>query len=274
MGIALRAIPASLAKNTAPQAPERLTLLRFPIDNLTMREANEAIMQLAQQQTPHQVCFVNAHCVNIARKNTEYTELLDRAALVLADGLGIRLAASFSNQRIRENVNGTDLLPYLCESLRKQRIGVYLLGGKPGVAEAAATKLTESYPGLDICGCRDGYFTSEEEPQLISAIRDSGARVLLVALGVPQQELWISRNLAALGVGVAIGVGGLLDFCSGRIPRAPTWMRELGLEWLYRLQQEPKRMWKRYLVGNFVFLSHVARERMTSIRAQGPEFSE
>ncbi len=269
LGIALRAIPASLVSFQKPQAPERLTLLRVPFHNLTMREATEAIVQMAQQGQPKQVCFVNADCVNIALQSTEYTGVLHRASLVLGDGIGIRLAAAFCNQHIRENVNGTDLLPYLCEALQKQKIGIYFLGGRPGVAAAAAAKLQESYPGLQVCGYHHGYFAVEQEQQIIKNIQSSGAGILLVAFGAPRQEIWIARHLNQLGVGVALGVGGLLDFYSGRIPRAPAWMRELGLEWVYRLQQEPKRMWKRYLVGNLVFLFRVLRERAANAGTQG-----
>ena len=269
VAIAFRAIPASLISAKPLRAPERLTLLGIPFNNLTMREATEVIMQLVQQQQPKQVCFVNADCVNIALGNAEYTSVLSRASLVLGDGVGIRIAGAVCNQHVRENVNGTDLLPYLCESLQKRNEGVYLLGGKPEVAKTAAAKLQESYPGLKVCGYHHGYFTAEQEQEVITSIQRSSARLLLVGFGVPHQDLWIARNLAALNVGVALGVGGLFDFYSGRIPRAPTWMRELSLEWVYRLQQEPKRMWKRYLVGNAVFLFRILRERVTNAGTQG-----
>ena len=110
-------------------------------------------------------------------------------------------------------------------------------------------------------GCRDGYFSAAEEPEVVAGIARSGAAVLLVAFGAPRQDLWLHRNLAATGVKVAMGVGGLFDFYSGRIPRAPQWMREVGAEWLFRFYQEPRRMWRRYFVGNVVFLWHVVRAR-------------
>jgi len=117
---------------------------------------------------------------------------------------------------------------------------------------------------LSVRGHRDGYFTPEELPSVLEAIRDSGAAVLLVAFGVPKQESWIRDHLKETGAKVAIGVGGLLDFYSGRIPRAPEWMREMGMEWLYRFWQEPRRMWRRYFIGNVVFLTRVFRDRSRS----------
>ncbi len=132
-----------------------------------------------------------------------------------------------------------------------------MLGARPGIAEAFAGWIEKHYPGVRVKGFRDGYFDASQETAVIRDIRDSGAAILLVAFGSPRQDLWIGQHLPDLGVRIAMGVGGLFDFYSGRIPRAPQWMRELSLEWFYRLYQEPRRMWRRYLVGNVVFLSRV-----------------
>ena len=125
------------------------------------------------------------------------------------------------------------------------------------MAEAVAEWATSRYPAVRIAGVRDGYFTEEETDEVIRHIHESRADVLLVALGAPRQEFWIDHHLVATGVPVALGVGGLFDFYSGRLKRAPLWMREAGIEWLYRLIQEPRRMWKRYLIGNLVFVFRV-----------------
>jgi N-acetylglucosaminyldiphosphoundecaprenol N-acetyl-beta-D-mannosaminyltransferase len=126
------------------------------------------------------------------------------------------------------------------------------------VAEGVVRWLAKHHPGVELAGWRHGYFSAEEEAKVIEDIRRSGAELVLVALGAPRQELWIRRARSRLGAKVMIGVGGLLDFFSGRIPRAPRWIRKLGLEWCYRLCQEPKRLWRRYLVGNAVFLARLA----------------
>ena len=130
------------------------------------------------------------------------------------------------------------------------------------------------YPGLRIVGARDGYFGPEEEEGVVEAINRSGARILLVAFGAPRQELWLQRWRDRLEPGVCMGVGGLFDFYSGRIPRAPAWMRELGLEWVFRLMQEPGRMWRRYVIGNPLFLSRVWRQARQPQRFVLPEPAE
>jgi len=120
--------------------------------------------------------------------------------------------------------------------------------------------MVQRFPDLRIAGARDGYFTTEEEPAVVAEINDSGAAILLVAFGVPRQELWIASRRNELKTPVCLGVGGLFDFYSGRIARAPVWMREIGLEWVWRMLQEPKRMWRRYIIGNPLFLSRVWRQ--------------
>jgi N-acetylglucosaminyldiphosphoundecaprenol N-acetyl-beta-D-mannosaminyltransferase len=270
LGIALRAIPALAYGEGVSEAPDRVTLLGIRVDNLTMSEAVVALADLAQQHHPSQVSFVNADCVNIAFRDKEYRSILEGSRLVLADGIGIKLAGKFLNQNIRENVNGSDLLPFLLAELEKRDLGVFLLGGKPGIADDCASWATAQYPDLRICGTQHGYFLPAEEAQVIDSIRQSGARVLLAAFGAPRQEKWIDGHREALGVSVQMGVGGLLDFYSGRLPRAPLWMRELAVEWLFRFWQEPRRMWRRYLIGNLVFLSRVFREYLRSPQSAQP----
>ena len=269
-GIALRAIPALAYGEGVSQAPDTLTLLGIRVDNLTMSETVQALADLAEGVDASQVSFVNADCVNIAFRDAGYRSILRRSRLVLADGIGVKLAGKLLNQNIRENVNGTDLLPFLLAELDKRKLGVYFLGGKPGIAEACASWASGTFPGLRVSGAQHGYFTDSEEEQVIDAIRRSGAQVLFTAFGAPRQEKWIDAHKHELGVRVQMGVGGLLDFYSGRLPRAPVWMRELGMEWLFRFWQEPRRMWRRYLTGNLVFLGRVLRERMRSGQTSAP----
>ena len=261
-GIALRSIPAVLYGEGIALAPDRIELLGVPIDNLTMDEAVDTIIARTQSSAPAQICFVNADCVNITYRDREYRDLLRGCAMVLGDGIGVKLAGRILNSNIRQNVNGTDLFPELCRALEQSGAGLYLLGGKPGVVEDVASWIRERHPNLRIAGHRHGFFAAEETDSVTAEIRASGADLLLVAFGVPKQEKWIRHHLDATGVRVAIGVGGLFDFYSGRIPRAPVWMREAGFEWLYRFLQEPRRMWRRYFVGNVVFLWRAVAHRM------------
>jgi N-acetylglucosaminyldiphosphoundecaprenol N-acetyl-beta-D-mannosaminyltransferase len=240
----------------------RIKLFDIEIDNVTLQEAVEVILDRLDGDTPTQISFVNADCVNIACRNAEYLEALQQSDLVFADGIGVRLAGDVLGQPVRENVNGTDLFPLLAAALAGGGKRVYLLGGRPGVADGVAEWLAENHPGVVVAGCRNGYFSGDEEDQVIEDIRRSGADLVLVAFGAPRQELWIRRCLPRLGAKVVIGVGGLLDFFSGRIRRAPRWVRKLGMEWCYRMYQEPRRLWRRYLVGNVVFLARLASMRL------------
>ena len=263
LGIAARAVPVVFLGGGASAAPPKLKFLGVSIDNLTMAEASARIVSMASHPgTSSQISFVNADCVNIAFVDRQYKAVLSGSQLVLADGIGIRLAGAILNQNVRENINGTDMLPFLCAAAEQGGVSMYLLGGRPGVPEAAAAWIAQRYPLLKIAGCREGYFSLEEEPSVLEAVRSSGADILLVALGAPRQEKWIAAHKDQSGAKICIGVGGLLDFYSGRIPRAPVWIRELGMEWFYRFWQEPRRMWRRYFVGNAVFLYRLVEERL------------
>jgi N-acetylglucosaminyldiphosphoundecaprenol N-acetyl-beta-D-mannosaminyltransferase len=262
LGIAVRALPVIFFGGGASAAPPKLSFLGVMIDNLTMAEAAAKITELARSSTASQICFVNADCVNIAFSDPHYRAALSSSQMVLADGIGVRIAGAILNQNVRENVNGTDMLPYLCAAAEEAGESLYLLGGRTGVPESASEWIAQRYPKLKVAGCHHGYFTEQDEPGVLAAIRASGADILLVALGAPRQEKWIAAHKDEVGARISIGVGGLLDFYSGRIPRAPIWMREIGMEWFYRFWQEPRRMWRRYFVGNAMFLYRVLEERL------------
>jgi exopolysaccharide biosynthesis WecB/TagA/CpsF family protein len=241
---------------------ERIELLGTPVDNATMPEAVGAIKDRLNGSEPTQVCFVNADCINVTYRNAEYRQVLADADFVFADGIGMKIAGKVLGKSVRDNVNGTDLFPRLCMALANSGARIFLLGGRTGVADGVGRWITAHFPGLHVCGTRDGYFQAHQEPAVIQQIAESKADILLVAFGAPRQDQWIHDHLKEIGCKVAIGVGGLFDFVSGRIPRAPRWMRTCGLEWLFRLSREPRRLAKRYLIGNPVFLYHVAYERM------------
>lgn len=240
------------------------------LDNLRMVEALDRIEQLAQTGNGALVSFVNAACVNLARTNRGYRRALERAELVLPDGIGMRLAGLILGTPVRQNVNGTDLFPRLMARLQGRRTRVYLLGGHPGIPERVAQEIGRRWPAIQVVGLRDGFWLPAQEGEVVAAIRCSQADLLLVARGVPLQEVFMDRYGAQLGVRLAIGVGGLFDFVSGRIPRAPLWVRELGAEWVYRFLQEPMRMGRRYWLGNFSFLARVLWQRFGAPNAAKP----
>lgn len=261
LGLAARSLVAGVLGSKAPtEAPPLLNFFGIPVINTTMAEAVGWILSQASAGGRHSLAFVNPDCLNIAWHNEGYKQVLLDADRVLPDGIGIHIGCRMLGTALRENVNGTDLFPLLCEAASQTGLSIYLLGARPGIAEATANNMVQRFPELRIAGARDGYFTTEEEPAVVAEINDSGAAILLVAFGVPRQELWIASRRNELKTPVCLGVGGLFDFYSGRIARAPVWMREIGLEWVWRMLQEPKRMWRRYIIGNPLFLSRVWRQ--------------
>jgi len=181
----------------------------------------------------------------------------------LPDGIGVNIACKIIGEPLRENVNGTDMLPFLCQMCESNSRSIYLLGGGELVAQTMRDKLCQKYENLSIVGARDGFFDRETETDsVIEDINLSGADVLLVAFGAPLQEKWIARNRDKLHCNVLMGVGGLFDFYSERTQRAPAWMREIGIEWVYRLMQEPGRMWRRYIIGNPLFVYRVLKWKL------------
>jgi N-acetylglucosaminyldiphosphoundecaprenol N-acetyl-beta-D-mannosaminyltransferase len=260
--IFVRALPGLLFGRRPFAWEKQVTILGVRMDNMTENEALAKIVDRLNGPVPSQVCFVNADCLNIAQRDAAYRRIVNRAPLTLTDGIGLKLAGKMLGSRIRENVNGTDLFPRLCQALAESGHGLFLLGGKPGVADEVVAWVSEHYPRVRLCGARDGYYLPAEEAGVVQQIRESGASLLLVAMGTPKQEKWLQAHLRETGVKVGIGVGGLFDFYSGRMPRAPLWMRQRGLEWLFRFYQEPRRLWKRYLIGNGLFLLRVAAEKL------------
>lgn len=249
----------------------RPTLFDIPIDNVSRVEAVARILEFAKREPRDagscvQVSFVNADCVNLAEKDSSYRQVLQSSDLVFADGSGMRLAGRCLGLPIADNVNGTDLFPELLAAVPPEGLRVFLLGGQPGIATAVQTWIETHHPRVTVVGVEHGYVDAEGERSVVDRIAASGAQILLVGFGAPRQEQWIRRHRAKLGVAVAIGVGGLFDYYSGRIPRAPRWMRKLGVEWCWRLYQEPRRLARRYLLGNPRFLYRVFRAALTSQR--------
>ena len=220
----------------------------------TMDEALNQLDVMVKSKKHHKVAFINAHCLNIAYKDTAYRETLQKCSAVFADGIGAKIGAKMLGHRVEENVNGTDMFPLLT----KKTYRIYLLGGSPEVAQKALENARAFNGEAEFVGCSDGFFKTKNETELFAELNTLKPDILLVAMGVPKQEMWINDHLNDLPPCVAIGVGGLLDFVSGRIPRAPMWMRKCNTEWCFRLYQEPVRLFKRYIIGNPLFLLRVS----------------
>lgn len=259
-GLVVRSLIGEVLGGGEAPTPPMLEFFGIPIVNTTMPEAVDWIAARAVAGDPALLAFVNPDCLNIAYVDAEYRRILLEAARVLPDGIGIHIGCRMLGVALQANVNGTDLFPQLCERAAQTGLGLFLLGARPGIAEAVASNMRAQFTGLRIDGVQDGYFDPAEEDAVIERINASGAAILLVAFGVPRQETWLARNHHRLKPPLRLGVGGLFDFYSGRIPRAPVWMREIGLEWSWRLMQEPGRMWRRYVIGNPLFLYRVWRQ--------------
>jgi exopolysaccharide biosynthesis WecB/TagA/CpsF family protein len=247
------------------------------IDMLGIRVANASKTETLDWLFARQACgirtcvhYVNAHCSNVAAIDTNYSEALSKADLILPDGSGVSISVRLHGKRLASTLSFTDFIPLACQRLADIGGSVFLLGGGIGVAEATAKNLVNSCPGLRIAGTHHGFFREDQDKEVIQQINRSGAQMLLVAMGVPRQEVWLNRMMPLLNPFLAFGVGGLFDFLSGRIPRAPTALRAIGMEWSYRLYQEPRRMWRRYLLGNPLFLARslgaIARTHMSAAR--------
>ncbi|KAI95216.1 UDP-N-acetyl-D-mannosaminuronic acid transferase [Rhodomicrobium udaipurense JA643] len=230
---------------------------------------NEAVARIDRAFVDHQqlkLAFANAHTLNLASERQDFRNALSRF-LVFNDGLGVDLASRIKfGAFFPENLNGTDFVPHYLSTTRHP-LRIFFLGGAPGVAEAAADRLVPPGSRHDIAGCHHGYFDAGSADRVLAGIRLSQADLVLVAMGNPLQELWIDRHAEATSAPVLMGVGALFDFASGRLPRAPGWVRAGRVEWLYRLAREPRRLGSRYIVGNWKFLRRVARDRASAATA-------
>ncbi|MDX1718303.1 MAG: WecB/TagA/CpsF family glycosyltransferase, partial [Anderseniella sp.] len=247
-------------------SPDRFNLFGVSIDNLTMQEAIADICRRSLSTGQHRYAFVNADCLNHANRNAAYARVLSRQTRVFADGSGVSLAARLNGVRVRGNVNGTDLFPLLCREAATLGLRIFLLGGGAGIADQAASNMRQAYRDLNICGTHDGYFKSAETAEVIGKINECNPDIILIGLGAPRQEMWIEKHRDQLNARVLIGVGGLFDYYSGRIRRAPMWMRKIGCEWIWRLAQEPRRLFVRYVLGNPVFVCRALLDRLAAAR--------
>lgn len=247
--------PAVVMASVDDNKSDHISLFGLRISDTTLDHAAQWIVNRAKHNQRAKISFLNADCVNIMHRNSAYRDALQNADNVFADGIGVRLAARLAGHQLRDNVNGTDLFPVLCEHAAKSDVGIYLFGAREERAQAAGDAMIEVNPGLRISGSHHGFIkSSEDETRVIEEINASGARIVLVALGAPTQELWIARNRDRLTPAVLIGVGGLFDYYSGSVARAPIAIRKAGMEWAWRLAMEPRRLARRYIIGNAEFL--------------------
>lgn len=245
----------------AEEGVDRVELFDIPLDRTDMPGALERIRRFVEERSPRMVVTSDSSAIVRSRSDEELRRIMQSADLVTADGTGVVWAARVLGLPIWERVSGVDLMQRISELAAAHGYSIFLLGAQPGVAEAAAAKLAERYPGLRVAGLQHGYYTPEEEPEVVARIASLRPDILFVAFGIPKQEKWIRRYMEQLQVPVAIGVGGSFDVISGRIRRAPRWMQVAGLEWLYRTVKEPKRIPRLAALPRFVLMALAERWR-------------
>ncbi|WP_156842523.1 WecB/TagA/CpsF family glycosyltransferase [Novosphingobium aquimarinum] len=251
-----------LSKLGSTRAEKTVTLFGQKLVNAKREDMAVNIVTMAARGRATTINFANAHCINTMYRDMDYSRALASSDRILPDGSGMAIAARMAGVELGENLNGTDLFPEICRVAEQQGQGIFLLGGGHGIADAAAAWAARTYPELNISGTWHGFFSAADEDHLIERINRSGASILFVGLGVPLQEKWIARNRHRIDVPVILGVGGLFDYYSGRIARAPKAVRAVGCEWVWRLAMEPRRLANRYLLGNAIFLAHAANHAL------------
>ncbi|AAM25322.1 N-acetylglucosaminyldiphosphoundecaprenol N-acetyl-beta-D-mannosaminyltransferase [Caldanaerobacter subterraneus subsp. tengcongensis MB4] len=238
---------------------DKLYIFGVPIHRVTMIEAVEILKGYLKEDRIHIVATPNAEIIMMAQKDEEYKKILNETDLNVPDGSGVVFASRVFNKPLKERVAGFDLMMEFVKWASHKDVSIYLLGAKPEVVEKAQSNLKNLYPSLKIVGFHHGYFNEKEEENIIEDINKRAAQVLFVALGAPKQEKWIYKNKEKLKVKIAMGVGGSFDVIAGKAKRAPEIYRKLGLEWLYRLIQEPWRYKRMSALPKFAFKVLLAR---------------
>lgn len=231
-----------------------VSLFGVRVHAVSMGEALQHILRFVREGVPRQVVTADSSMVVMAQKDDHLRHIMNQADLVTPDSIGILWACRRHGIHMPERVSGVDIVMRLAQVSAQTGLRLYFLGAQPGVAEQAAQRLQERFPGVQIAGCHHGYFSHEEEGEIVEHIREAAPDVLCVALGIPKQEKWIDRYRNVLQVPVGIGVGGTFDVLSGRVRRAPLWMQRMGMEWLWRVGHNPRKISKVMLLPRFAWM--------------------
>ena len=238
----------------------RVNIMGLPVDNLSISETLDIIEEKINKGLPCQHVVINAAKVVEASKNSQLRTIIEECEIINADGQSIVWASKLLNINLKERVAGIDLMEKLVELSAKKGYGLFFLGAKQEILDKVVEKYTAKYPGINISGAINGYYSAEEEDSVAQKIKDSKAKILFVAISSPKREIFLKTYRDVMSVPFIMGVGGSFDVVAGLTKRAPLWMQKFGLEWFYRLLQEPSRMWKRYLYGNTQFILLLLKE--------------
>lgn len=225
---------------------------------VSMDEAIRHILRFVKAGVPRHVVTADSSMVVMAQRDSHLRDIVNQADLVTPDSIGILWACRRRGIAMPERVSGVEIVARLAQISAQNGLRLYFLGAQPGVAEEAVQRLQERHPGVQIVGYHHGYFPAEAEPEVVEHIRSVHPDVLCVAMGIPKQEMWIQRNRHLLDVPVSIGVGGTLDVLSGRVRRAPLWMQRMGMEWLWRVGHNPRKISKVMLLPRFAWMVYTS----------------
>lgn len=242
----------------------RIFLANLPINQLSLQTIVPKLVGLTKRmrKRPLFVTYINAHNFNLTFKDSVYRGILKRADVVYADGCGVVWAARLFGYHLLGRLTAKDFFEEFCRMAEKENLSLFFLGGKEKVVSKMVKILINNFPQIKIKGSQNGFFTKREEMAILSRINKLKPDFLIVGMGSPKQELWLAKNLPKLKIKVGWCVGGLFDFISGNKPRCPRWLGDLGFEWLFRLLTEPKRLWRRYLIGGPEFLYRIIRLKL------------
>ena len=232
------------------------------IDTLTLMDTVQMWIDHSQKST---ILYVNAHCLNVAGGDPEHLRILNQADLVYPDGISVVWSSRLLSGCRMSKITGASWIDVFCRIGQEQKYRVYILAGRPGVAEKAVQSLSMKWPDLDIVGAVDGYFSKMSEADVLQDIRRTKPDVLFVGIGTPRQEKWIFNHRSAIDAPICWAVGALFDYVAGYEPRVPGWMNSLALEWLWRLALDPAGKWKRYLLGNPIYIARILRQKLSMI---------
>lgn len=235
---------------------DRIDFLGIKLSVIDKVKIVSKIIEFADSEETKFMTYLNAHCLNISFVDKEYKDILKKADLVYAGGQGVVWATKLLGNPLPERANILDFFEALAKKLDENKVSLYLLGNSETVVRKTAERL-KNYYNLQVLGFHHGFFNKTEEENIIEEINRLRPKILIVGMGVPRQEKWANANLDQLEVGLCWTLGAAFSFLSGCQKKAPRWMINMGLEWLFRLIQEPKRLWKRYIIGNFIFIYHV-----------------
>lgn len=232
----------------------RQKIMNTYVNAINMQQTIDYVEQIIKERKPIQHVVINASKINLMESDPKLAEIVNSSPLINADGASVIWAAKKLGIPLKERVTGCDLFQKLIGVAAEKGYKIFLFGAKEEVVTKVKIIYEKQYPGIQIVGYRNGYFTESDEPKIIKQMKESGADMMFVAFSSPKKEYWVNKYLSEINIPFVMGVGGSFDVVAGVTERAPVWFQEHGLEWFYRFIQEPRRMWKRYIIGNFKFI--------------------